>query len=91
MPISVFNAEDHPILQKGVTELIQETGDMQWVESANKGRDALDKIRSIQPDISLLGIEIPFLTGIEIARTLIKEKSNTQAVLLTLLYDESFI
>ena len=88
--ISVFNADDHPILCKGITDLIQETSDMKWVGSAHDGEEALQKIRSIQPDVALLDIEMPHLSGIDVARQLISEGSTTSFVMLTLFKDETF-
>lgn len=90
MSIQVFNADDHPILRKGVTNLIKETEDMEWAGSAVHGKEALEKLRIIQPDIAVLDIEMPHLTGLEVARTLIEEGSPTAFILLTLFKDESF-
>ena len=88
--INVFNADDHPILRKGITELLKETGDLKWVGSAENGRDALDKIRTIQPDVAILDIEMPYYSGIEVARILLKEGTKTNFIVLTLFKDESF-
>jgi DNA-binding NarL/FixJ family response regulator len=90
MPIRVFNADDHPILRKGITDLLQETEDMEWVGSAENGQEALQKIRALQPDVAILDIEMPFQTGLEVARALLAEDSRTAFVLLTLFKDESF-
>lgn len=90
MPIKVFNADDHPILRKGVSNLLAETSDIDWVGSANDGQEALDKIRAIQPDVAILDIEMPHYSGLEVARTLMEENSRTAFVLLTLFKDESF-
>ncbi len=90
MPIKVFNADDHPILRKGVSNLLAETSDIDWVGSAGDGREALEKIRAMQPDVAVLDIEMPHLSGLEVARTLIGENSRTAFILLTLFKDESF-
>jgi DNA-binding NarL/FixJ family response regulator len=90
MAIKVFNADDHPILKKGVSDLLKETPDIQWVGSASDGKEALEKIRAIQPDVAVLDIEMPHYSGLEVAQTLIKEGSQTNFVLLTLFKDETF-
>lgn len=89
--ITVFNADDHPILRKGVSNLINETTDMKWVGSAEDGSEALQKIRALQPDVAILDIEMPELTGLEVAKILMSENSLTQFVLLTLFKDETFL
>ena len=91
MTIKVFNADDHPLLRKGVTDLINETPDLEWVGSADNGQDAVDKIRSIKPDIALLDIEMPHLSGIDVAKQLIGENTSTQFIVLTLFNDASFL
>ena len=90
MTIRVFNADDHPILRKGVTDLLKETEGIQWVGSADNGKDAAEKIRNIKPDVAILDIEMPQMNGIEVAKSLLEEGTTTHFVLLTLFKDESF-
>lgn len=90
MSIRVFNADDHPLLRKGVSDLLRETEGLQWVGSAPNGKEALEKIRALQPDVAILDIEMPHFTGLEIAKTLLQEGSKTAFILLTLFKDESF-
>ena len=90
MKIRVFNADDHPLLRKGVTDLLKESDDLQWIGSAADGKEALEKIRSIQPDVAILDIEMPHYTGLEVAQTLLEEGIKTKFVLLTLFKEESF-
>ena len=90
MPIRVFNADDHPILRKGISDLIKETEGMEWVGSAENGANALEKIRAIEPDVAILDIEMPFHSGLEVAKFLLQENSKTNFILLTLFKDESF-
>jgi DNA-binding NarL/FixJ family response regulator len=90
MSITVFNADDHPVLRKGVTNLLLETEAIKWVGSAENGKDALEKIRNIQPDIAILDIEMPFYSGLEVAQKLMAEGILTKFVLLTLFKDETF-
>ena len=90
MDIRVFNADDHPLLRKGVSDLLRETEGLQWIGSAPDGKEALEKIRAMQPDVAILDIEMPHFTGLEVAQTLIQEGSKTAFILLTLFKDESF-
>jgi len=91
MQIQVFNADDHPILRKGITELITQTPDLKWVGSAENGQEALDKIKAIQPDVAILDIEMPHMTGLAVAQSLIEEGIKTKFILLTLFKDPSFL
>lgn len=91
MAIKVFNADDHPILRKGVTDLIVETDGLEWVGSAENGKEALDKIRSIVPDVAILDIEMPHITGLEVARKLLDDRIKTEFILLTLFKNEDLL
>lgn len=88
MDIKVFNADDHPILRKGVSDLIQQTVGLEWIGSADNGTTALEKIRQLRPDVAILDVEMPHLTGLEVAETLIQEGLNTEFVILTLFKEE---
>ncbi len=91
MAIRVFNADDHPILRKGITDLINQTEGLEWVGSAENGQIALEKIRAIKPDVAILDIEMPLMTGMEAAQTLLQEGTSTKFILLTLFKDQSFL
>jgi DNA-binding NarL/FixJ family response regulator len=88
--IKVFNADDHPILRKGITNLVVESPDMEWVGSAENGTEALKKILILEPDVAILDIEMPGMTGIEVAKTLFEKNISTAVVILTLFKDETF-
>ena len=90
MKIKVFNADDHPLLRKGVTDLLKESDDIQWVGSAADGKETLEKIRNLQPDVAILDIEMPHHTGLEVAQILMEEGIKTRFVLLTLFKEASF-
>jgi DNA-binding NarL/FixJ family response regulator len=91
MAIRVYNADDHPILRKGITDLIQEAAELEWVGSAKDGKKALKEIRSLVPDIAVLDIEMPYHTGLDVAETLLKEGLDTHFVVLTLYKEEELL
>lgn len=91
MKINIFNADDHPILRKGVTDLLVQTEGLNWVGSAENGKEALEKIREIKPDVAILDIEMPFHTGLEVAQALLDEGTSTRFILLTLFKDKAFL
>ncbi|NNF35505.1 MAG: response regulator transcription factor [Saprospiraceae bacterium] len=91
MGIKVFNADDHPILRKGISDLIIESDGLDWVGSAENGKEALQKIESIEPDVAVLDIEMPFMTGLEVAKTLLEKNIKTEFILLTLFKSGDFL
>ena len=91
MSIRVFNADDHPILKKGVSDLLKESQGIEWTGSADNGKDALEKIRQIRPDVAVLDIEMPHFTGLQVAQILLEEGISTHFILLTLFKDGTLL
>ncbi|MEQ6125215.1 response regulator transcription factor [Pseudotenacibaculum sp. MALMAid0570] len=80
---SIFIADDHPILIKGLKDLLVEKGH-EVVGTATNGQAAMNFILKNNPDIAILDVEMPFLTGIEIAKAIQKNNCKTKAILITL-------
>lgn len=83
MSPKIFIADDHPILVKGLKDLLVEKG-YEIIGTSSDGRAALNFIFKQKPDIAILDVEMPFLTGIEIAKAALKNDSKTKIVLITL-------
>lgn len=82
-------ADDHPLFRRGLCgELAAQPGIEVEAEVGN-GDDALAAIRQRKPDIAILDIQMPGLSGIEIARRLTAESSPTAVVVLSLHREES--
>ena len=79
----IFIADDHPILVKGLKDLLVEKG-YEVVGTANNGQSALNFIFKEKPDIAILDVEMPFLTGLEISKAILKNGSKTKVILITL-------
>ena len=66
--ISVVLADDHTVVRKGIREFLEEDGDIVVVSEASDGVQALAKIDRHRPDVAVLDIQMPNLTGIEATR-----------------------
>jgi DNA-binding NarL/FixJ family response regulator len=80
---TVIIADDHPLLLKGLNDFLIENN-INVVASASEGRDALDKIMRLRPQLAILDLEMPHLTGLEIAAECKNQKIKTKIILLTL-------
>jgi DNA-binding NarL/FixJ family response regulator len=89
MSISVFTADDHPIFRRGLCEIIEEESDLRLVGEASAGNEALEHILSLQPDIAILDVDMPGMTGLETARALCERDVSTRIILLTMHEDEA--
>ncbi|MCI2229147.1 response regulator transcription factor [Polaribacter sp. MSW13] len=83
MKPTIFIADDHPLLIKGLKNLLIEKK-MNVIGEAVDGQSALNFILKRKPDIAILDVEMPNLTGIEIARECKKNDLKTKIILITL-------
>jgi len=63
--IRVFTVDDHALLRKGIRALINAESDMELVAEASTGREAVEEFRAHRPDITLMDLQMPDMTGIE--------------------------
>lgn len=88
--ITVLIADDHAILRSGVRLLIESEDDMTVVGEAGDGREAVRLVQSLQPDVVVMDISMPELTGIEATREIKANKSDTNIVGLTMHSDDRY-
>lgn len=89
MPITLVLADDHPILLSGLCSLLPLEGDLQVLESCADGVDALRAIRMHRPDVAVLDIRMPGMSGLEVTRAIRLDGLPTRVVLLTATLDDT--
>jgi len=75
-------ADDHPAILSAITDFLQEEG-IDVVARARNGREAFEKIKSMGPDVAIVDLQMPELTGIELARRVMEERLPTGILLYT--------
>ena len=88
--IRIFIADDHAIMRKGVRDLIQSEQRYEVCGEAGTGTEALRKIEELRPDIVLTDIDMPLMSGIDIAKAIRAKKMKCSVIVLTMYSDESF-
>lgn len=87
--ISIILADDHPLMRKGLKEMIEEEGNFRIVAEANNGESALSLIQQHRPLIAVLDIDMPKLSGLEVAAAVKKAKIPVRLIILTMYDTES--
>lgn len=82
--IRVFSVDDHPLMHEGIAAIINSQSDMQIVAEASTGRAALPLFREHQPDITLMDLRLPDMSGIEAMRDILKEFAGARVIILTM-------
>ena len=87
-PIRLLIADDHPLLRAGLRQVIAIDEHIQVIAEASDGATALDLLAAQKPDVAVLDIEMPQLTGFALLRELRARQIPTAVVFLTMYHDE---
>ena len=86
--IRLLIADDHPLLRAGLRQVIETDPLLRVVAEASDGAAALAQLKSVQPDVAVLDIEMPQLTGFALLREIQAQGLSTAVVFLTMYRDE---
>ena len=82
--IRILSVDDHPLMHEGIAALINNQADMTLVAEAFKGSDALEKFRVSQPDVTLMDLRLPDMSGIEAMISILTEFPEARIIMLTM-------
>lgn len=77
-------ADDHEAIRLGVRSVLSSHPDWRIVGEAADGREALETIRSVRPDIAILDYSLPMMNGLELTRAIKKELPRTEILIFTM-------
>lgn len=87
----IYLADDHAILRDGLKHILSSEGGMVVVGEAGDGKTAYEEIERIKPDVAVLDISMPVLTGLEVARLLRKYNNEIKIIILSRHDNEEYI
>src|SRR5580692_4657314 len=81
--IRVLSVDDHPLLREGVAALVANQTDMELVGEAANGREAVEQFRKHQPDVTLMDLQMPEMSGIDALSAIRGEFPEARIIVLT--------
>ena len=89
--IRVFVADDHPLYREGVARAIKERPDLELVGQCGEGRLAVAQVQKLEPDVVVLDMRLPSLSGIQVITALADAGSPTRALVLSAFDDGALV
>lgn len=89
--IRIALADDHALLREGMRSLLEQEPDFEVVGEAANGAEAVEMVRDLQPDVVLMDVVMPELTGIEATKQIKRTNPKTAVIILSAYDDDRYV
>jgi two-component system, NarL family, response regulator LiaR len=90
-PIRILLADDHVMLRQGTAEILRKEADIEVVGEADDGQQAIDLTLQLRPDIVVMDVRMPVLSGLEATRRIREDMPEVQVLVLTAYDDDQYV
>jgi DNA-binding NarL/FixJ family response regulator len=89
--LRIVIVDDHSVVRRGVRALLESQPGWEVVGEATTGREAVDAVKRLQPDVVVMDMSLPELNGLEATRQILKEAPRTEVLVLTMHHSEELV
>lgn len=89
--LKILLADDHVVMRTGLRALLERQPNLEVVGESENGREAIELVASLKPDVVVMDVGMPVLNGIEATKTIVTQHPTTAVVILSMYVDESYI
>lgn len=89
--IRVVLADDHAVVRSGTRQFLEQSGNIQVISEASDGESALTIIEQMKPDVAILDIQMPKMSGIQVSREIQSRKMSVGVLILTSYDDDPYV
>jgi two-component system response regulator NreC len=89
--IRILLADDHTVLRESLAAVLRTSNDCMVVGEASDGIEAVERVMALRPDVAVVDISMPRLSGIEVTRRIATQLPRTRVLVLTMHEEEEYV
>ena len=89
--LRIVVVDDHSVVRRGVRALLESQPGWEVLAEATTGREAVEIVRQLRPDVVIMDLSLPELNGLEATRQILKESPHTEVLVLTMHHSEELV
>ncbi len=83
MSITIIIVDDHTLFRKGLRSILEDAQDLRVIDEADNGQEAINLVKSLSPDVVIMDISMPEMTGVEATRHILDKHPGTKIIALS--------
>jgi two-component system response regulator NreC len=89
--LRILLADDHVVMRTGLRALLERQPNLEVVGESENGRETVELVTALRPDVVVMDVGMPILNGIEATKIIVTERPDTAVVVLSMHADESYV